>query len=33
MGGDGAYAAVALVAACQRRQVTQVARLRLDAGL
>jgi DDE superfamily endonuclease len=31
--GDGAYAAVDLVAACQRRQVTQVARLRMDAGL
>ena len=30
---DGAYAAVDLVAACQRRQVTQVARLRMDAGL
>lgn len=31
--GDGEYAAVDLVAACQRRQVTQVARLRMDAGL
>jgi hypothetical protein len=31
--GDGAYAAVDLVAACQRRQGTQVTRLRLDAGL
>ena len=31
--GDGAYAAVDLVATCQRRQVTQVARLRMDAGL
>lgn len=33
LGGDGEYAAVDLVAACQRRQVTQVARLRMDAGL
>lgn len=31
--GDGEYAAVDLVATCQRRQVPQVARLRLDAGL
>jgi DDE superfamily endonuclease len=31
--GDGEYAAVDLVAACQRRQITQVARLRMDAGL
>jgi hypothetical protein len=31
--GDGAYAAVDLVAAGQRRQVTQGARWRMDAGL
>ena len=31
--GDGESAAVDLVAACQRRQVPQVARLRMDAGL
>jgi DDE superfamily endonuclease len=31
--GDGEYAAVDLVATCQQRRVTQVARLRLDAGL
>lgn len=31
--GDGEYAAVELVATCQQRRVTQVARLRIDAGL
>lgn len=31
--GDGEYAAVDLVATCQQRRVTQVARLRIDAGL
>jgi DDE family transposase len=31
--GDGEYAAVDLVAACQQQRVTQVARLRLDAAL